>query len=798
MKKRVLSILLAVCCLAVGAVPMGAIPAKAANKSAKTIWQKFIVSDEYLEYTKEWSEFGNTFVPKGYAIIDIDGDDWEELIINSNSDGFGFTLYTAFACDQSTGSIKNLSIERPYKTENEFGTWAHYCYELRYSQKYHALFYQPLNNGTHYADWGYWTLENGRLSVSLNLQFDGYQTTPVYQIVKDGKTKKITAAQYQAYIDETIFLNFQKISDLTEADIENAPAGEIRFSTNVGTSCIAKDTTFEVWVGDYVDNVLQAPSEGNRYVAEIGNDQIATLKTDGWNDTYGQHFTIKAKEPGVTTLTVKNSLTGDTGTLELYVVDSESVYNFDHVPEKEVEEGKTTNFYNSCSGIVVNDFNYVPCKNADGKIDHYNVTMTVYNTLGLYGAVTAYDADGNVSDYDVIEKRTSMPTGFFESLKNLSEETTDLIALHENSSYYSGESVSKRTPISVEVPAGGYVEISNNAQSPVVMFANITGLTIDFLSVSNKLASGAGDLIKQKGVIVTQVLKEALNKDYLGEKAKDVINEWMKGEIINSGWNLTNFGDGLQNIFRNLSNSGINLAELIAEEICSVSGIASITESGIMSIIPTGPLINFLFGFSEAGEIIIGANLLNKCVNYPRGIYLYPSTFNDVPFTAYYYNAVQWAVISGVTAGTSETTFSPNAPCTRAQAVTFLWRTAGKPEPKSRAVAFADIKAGSYYEKAVQWAVENGITAGTSKTTFSPDATCDRGQIVTFLYRAAGNPSVSSSSSFADVKSGQFYETAVQWAVANNITSGTGNGKFSPTARCDRSQIVTFLYRYSK
>ncbi len=169
--------------------------------------------------------------------------------------------------------------------------------------------------------------------------------------------------------------------------------------------------------------------------------------------------------------------------------------------------------------------------------------------------------------------------------------------------------------------------------------------------------------------------------------------------------------------------------------------------------------------------------------------------FNDVRPTAYYYDAVQWAVSSGITAGTSKTTFSPNAPCTRAQAVTFLWRTAGEPEPKSRTVAFADIKAGSYYEKAVQWAVENRITAGTSKTTFSPDATCDRGQIVTFLYRAAGNPSVSSSSSFADVKAGAYYEKPVQWAASNSITSGTSASTFSPTQNCVRGQIVTFLYR---
>ncbi len=171
------------------------------------------------------------------------------------------------------------------------------------------------------------------------------------------------------------------------------------------------------------------------------------------------------------------------------------------------------------------------------------------------------------------------------------------------------------------------------------------------------------------------------------------------------------------------------------------------------------------------------------------------SGFIDVPSNAYYAQAVAWAVENKITSGTDKTHFSPNAACTRAQAVTFLWRAAGSPSasPSSR---FSDVSSNAYYSQAVNWAVQQGITSGTGKKTFSPNAVCSRAQIVTFLYRAANSPSVSDSNTFSDVNAGAYYANAVKWAVANNITSGTGNGKFSPADNCVRGQIVTFLYRY--
>ena len=173
-----------------------------------------------------------------------------------------------------------------------------------------------------------------------------------------------------------------------------------------------------------------------------------------------------------------------------------------------------------------------------------------------------------------------------------------------------------------------------------------------------------------------------------------------------------------------------------------------------------------------------------------------PSTgFVDVPASAYYADAVKWAVEKGITTGTSATTFSPEASCTRAQMVTFLWRAAGSPAPKATTTAFTDLDKSAYYYDAVLWAVEQGITTGTSSTTFSPNATVTRGQTVTFLYRFAGQPAVSGSSSFTDVNSSDYYAAAVQWAKEQGITSGTSDTTFSPTNDCTRGQIVTFLYR---
>ena len=177
-------------------------------------------------------------------------------------------------------------------------------------------------------------------------------------------------------------------------------------------------------------------------------------------------------------------------------------------------------------------------------------------------------------------------------------------------------------------------------------------------------------------------------------------------------------------------------------------------------------------------------------------VFVWENPFVDVAEGTFYIDAVEWALKNGITEGTSETTFSPVASCTRAQMVTFLWRAAGSPEPSGDVCAFTDVNMDSYYGKAVLWAIENGITNGTSETAFSPDMECSRAQMAAFLCRMADGKAESDENAFVDVKSDAYYADSVQWAVENGVTQGIGDNKFSPDTTCTRGQMVTFLYRY--
>ena len=172
-----------------------------------------------------------------------------------------------------------------------------------------------------------------------------------------------------------------------------------------------------------------------------------------------------------------------------------------------------------------------------------------------------------------------------------------------------------------------------------------------------------------------------------------------------------------------------------------------------------------------------------------------PNPFADVAEDAYYAEPVRWAVNNGITNGLSENSFGPEATCTRGQIVTFLWRANGSPEPKNSSNPFWDVTDGDYFYKAVLWAVENGITSGMGDGSFAPGAPCTRGQVATFLWRACGQPAPSGTNIFTDIAPGAYYYDAVLWAVENGITNGMGDGSFAPDAPCTRGQIVTFLYR---
>ena len=212
----------------------------------------------------------------------------------------------------------------------------------------------------------------------------------------------------------------------------------------------------------------------------------------------------------------------------------------------------------------------------------------------------------------------------------------------------------------------------------------------------------------------------------------------------------------------------------------------SVTQLGYFTLGEGDPVI-YYEGTREEWEKLGGANFTE--IHFNAG-------FSDVPADAYYSDSVRWAVMKGITSGTGEGTFSPDSGCTRGQVVTFLWRAAGEPDSRMTFNPFDDVKETDYYYKAVLWAVENGITNGTSTHTFSPDSICTRGQIVTFLWRANGCPEASSdAAAFADVHEDDYFSKAILWAVGENVTKGTSSTTFSPNSTCTRAQIVTFIWR---
>lgn len=192
------------------------------------------------------------------------------------------------------------------------------------------------------------------------------------------------------------------------------------------------------------------------------------------------------------------------------------------------------------------------------------------------------------------------------------------------------------------------------------------------------------------------------------------------------------------------------------------------------------------------GSVLMSLLLVCGCFT---AAFATPACFGDVTQDAYYREAVEWAVQGGITAGVDESHFGPNQPCTRAQAMTFLWRAVNSPEPVNAASQFSDVKQTDYFAKAVAWAVEYGITAGVGGGKFGTGETCTRGQIVTFLWRLAGSPEFYGDPAFADVSSSDYFYHPVAWAVANKVTAGVGSNRFGPNEPCTRAQIMTMLWR---
>lgn len=341
----------------------------------------------------------------------------------------------------------------------------------------------------------------------------------------------------------------------------------------------------------------------------------------------------------------------------------------------------------------------------------------------------------------------------------------------------------KRTIQTVNLPADTLREIAKAANDDT---NDTKGLTIKLSAAEASFdAEALNEIQKQSGNQITLTIAPA-KASALNARQKETVGKAPVFDLtMKSGTKvITSFGNGSATVSLPYTlEKGQNPAGVVVYYLDSTGNIHACetvydvrTETAVFT---THHLSLYLVGYDETKT----AEENQK------------SQFTDVQPGTYYYDAVLWATANGVTGGTTATTFSPGNSCTRAQMATFLWRAAGSPEPKSVENPFADVQPNAYYYKAVLWAVEQGITAGTSAGLFSPDAVVTRAQTVTFLYRAAGSPAVSGGTSFADVNPGAYYSNAVQWAVSKGITAGTSVAAFSPNANCTRAQIVTFLYR---
>lgn len=324
------------------------------------------------------------------------------------------------------------------------------------------------------------------------------------------------------------------------------------------------------------------------------------------------------------------------------------------------------------------------------------------------------------------------------------------------------------TGMNVTLPSAPLEKLGTDKDATLIVTSGVAELTFDRTAIA-AIAEEAGSTLTISVTPAAQSSLSAAQKEVVGTAPVFDLS------ITSNGKAITKFGNGVL---------AVTLPYTLAQGQSSSDVVVYyLSDAAVLEACPTS---------YKSGKVTFTTTHLSKYVIGDTS--MGPITFTDVPADAFYADAVEWAVSNGITEGVGNNQFAPNNSCTRSQIVTFLWRAAGSPEPTSTANPFTDVDTRAFYGKAVLWAVEKGITVGTSATTFAPNGTCTRAEAVTFLYRYAGTPAASGSS-FSDVPANAFYANAVAWAVANGITNGVGNDQFAPQATCTRAQIVTFLYR---
>lgn len=459
---------------------------------------------------------------------------------------------------------------------------------------------------------------------------------------------------------------------------------------------------------------------------------------------------------------------------------------------------------------------------ADGKYSFADVVPGVYNLVANKDGVTQ-TVMVTIKDKAVTDQTITMPTGKLSSVVEVKAGSPAIVVgdLEKAFTQQDKTDAASRTvelKLTAEAKAA---DSTNDAQQAIVKKAGSIDLFLDF-TLTKTIDGTPPSSLDSSPVLLTAVIPlpaELQGKDsyavyrYHGTEVQTLtITANTDGEKIEVSKDKTTLTVYTKNFSAyaikgvtyagGSGGSGVSSYKLTFE-VNGGSAIAALSKTpgatvDLSAYTPAREGYTFAGWYSDAKltKAITSVKLTANTTVYAKWTEKGAMPFTDVPADSYYYDAVLWALDKGITGGTTATTFNPNGICTRAQTVTFLWRAMGSPEPTATSCPFTDVIKDTYYYKAVLWATETGITAGTSSTTFSPDAIVTRGQTVTFLWRTADKPTVTSANLFGDVNADAYYADAVLWAVKEGITSGTSTTTFSPAGGCTRAQIVTFLYRH--
>lgn len=602
-------------------------------------------------------------------------------------------------------------------------------------------------------------------------QFKGWSTSPDGKIITEYKFDKpdTTTTFYAIWGEPTkCTVSFDSdggssVSSITV--ITGEPYGTLPIPTRQGY-------TFDGWYtaktgGSKVTDSTKVTATGDhtlyaRWV--LGDGKLTVSPSQLIFDTVKEGYS----QPAAQTVTIKNT---GSNTVTLSRPSSSSNFIIGSLSRTTLSAGSSATFtVRPQRGLKAGTYNEtITVKTSDGKAEaKVTVYFTVQSSTSITASPTSIDFGKLQEDYDQPAARTVTirNTGSsYVSLRQPSSSSNFDIGILSRTTFSAGSSATFTVRPKTGLKAGTYNETITVRTSDGKAEAQITV----YFTVQGNISITASPTSLSFGTV---------KEGYEQPAAQTVTVKNISGSTVTlSQPSSSNF------IIGSLSRTSLSSGSSVTFTVQPKAGLKAGAHNETITV--------------KTSDGKASASLTVSFVVEAETPAIPPSSFTDVYSSAYYYDAVLWAVENGITSGTSETTFSPDKTCTRGQVVTFLWRAIDRPEITASASSFTDVSPSAYCYDAVLWAVENGVTAGTSSSIFSPEDTCTRGQVVTFLWRAAGQPEPTASASpFTDVQdTGAYYYKAVLWAVENGITTGTSETEFSPDSTCTRAQVVMLLHR---